>query len=341
MVEAGLIVGKFSPLHRGHEHLIRQAQQHCQRLYLLCYSLPEMPGCPAVLREKWLQDRFPQLPCWVVTPRQVAAWRAAGKVLPDLPANDAAEVLHRQFVADFCREVIGETVQAVFTSEDYGDGFAAHLTTCFGHPVRHVSVDRLRVTVPVSGTALRGDVHTLRGFLAPTVYADFVERVVFLGGESTGKSSLCQRLAQVTGTGFVAEYGRELWEEKGGALVYDDLLHIAQTQVAREAEACAKAARYLFCDTSPLTTLLYCQSMFGCVEEALQRLAERPYARVFLCADDFPFVQDGTRREEDFRRWQQAWYVTELQRRGIEYQLLYGTLEQRTEQVLRALDWQP
>jgi NadR type nicotinamide-nucleotide adenylyltransferase len=341
MVEAGLIVGKFSPLHRGHEHLIRQAQQQCRRLYLLCYSLPEMPGCPASLREKWLRERFAELPGWVITPERVATWRAAGKALPELPENDSAEGLHRQFVADFCREVIGETVQAVFTSEDYGDGFAAHLAASFGHPVRHVSVDRLRMTVPVSGTALRGDVHALRDFLAPSVYADFVERVVFLGGESTGKSTLSQRLAQVTGTQCVAEYGRELWEEKGGALVYDDLLHIAETQVARETEACAKASRYLFCDTSPLTTLLYCQSMFGRAEEALQRLAERPYARVFLCADDFPFVQDGTRREEDFRRWQQAWYVAELQRRGIEYQLLSGTLEQRTEQVLRALGWQP
>ena len=42
----------------------------------------------------------------------------------------------------------------------------------------------------VSGTAIRADVHRHRGELDPRVYRHFVERVVFLGAESTGKSTL-------------------------------------------------------------------------------------------------------------------------------------------------------
>ncbi|MGA4634399.1 AAA family ATPase [Pseudomonas solani] len=333
----GLVVGKFSPLHLGHEQVIRTALGQCQRLLLLCWSLPELPGCDAGRRERWLRLRFPGVQAEVVTPARIQAWREQGMCLPDLPHNDAPEFEPRQFVAEFCQAVFGTTVDAVFTSESYGDGFAEHLAGVFGHPVRHVCVDQQRLAVPVSGTRLRADPHGLRGFLAPEVHADFVERIVFLGGESTGKSSLAIALAEALDAPCVAEFGREHWVAKGGALEYDDLLHIGRTQMAREDQAALEAGRYLVCDTSALTTLFYSHAMFGRAEAELATLAERPYTHSFLCADDFPFVQDGTRQDETFRRRQQAWYHAELQRRGWPYQVLTGSLEARVQQVLAHL----
>lgn len=333
----GLVVGKFSPLHLGHEQVIRTALGQCQRLLLLCWSLPELPGCDAERRERWLRLRFPGVQAEVVTPARIQAWREQGKCLPDLPHNDAPEFEPRQFVAEFCQAVFGTTVDAVFTSESYGDGFAEHLADVFGHPVRHVCVDQQRLAVPVSGTRLRADPHGLRGFLAPEVHADFVERIVFLGGESTGKSSLAIALAEALDAPCVAEFGREHWVAKDGALEYDDLLHIGRTQMAREDQAALEAGRYLVCDTSALTTLFYSHAMFGRAEAELATLAERPYTHSFLCADDFPFVQDGTRQDETFRRRQQAWYHAELQRRGWPYQVLTGSLDARVQQVLAHL----
>lgn len=333
----GLVVGKFSPLHLGHELLIREAQAQCEQLHLLSYSLPELPGCEAPRRERWLQARFADVPALVVTPARIRAWRGEGRVLPDLPHNEAPDHQQRQFVAELCQVVLGSTVDAVFTSESYGDGFAAHLARCFGHPVQHVCVDQARAAVPISGTRLREDPHGLKAFIAPTVYADFVERIVLLGGESTGKSSLATALARALGSVPVAEYGRECWEARGGKLQYDDLLHIGRTQVAREDAAAERANRYLVCDTSPLTTLFYSGAMFGRAEPELQRLAERPYAHTFLCADDFPFVQDGTRQDDSFRRRQQAWYRDELQRRGCSYHELRGCLAERLAQALEML----
>lgn len=333
----GLVVGKFSPLHLGHERLINEALAHCEQLYLLCYSLPELPGCDAQRRAGWLQARFPDVPALMITPASIETWRGEGRVLPDLPHNDAPDVQQRQFVAELCQVVLGTTVDAVFTSESYGDGFAAHLAACFGHPVHHVCVDQARLAVPISGTRLREDPHGLKAFLAPPVYADFVERIVLLGGESTGKSSLAEALAGALDSVHVAEYGRERWEARSGELQYDDLLHIGRTQVARENAAAERANGYLVCDTSPLTTLFYCGAMFGCAEPELQRLAERPYQHIFLCADDFPFVQDGTRQDETFRRRQQAWYRDELQRRGWAYHELCGSLAERVAQALEIL----
>ncbi|TRO37133.1 ATPase [Pseudomonas sp. ALS1131] len=329
----GLVVGKFAPLHLGHEWLIQQAQAQCEQVVLLSWARPEPAGCEPERRANWLRLRFPELRSWVVTPEWVTAQRQAGLRLPDLPHESEADAAQREFVAAFCIAVLGQPVDAVFTSEAYGDGFAAHLAARFQRPVEHVEIDRARIQVPVSGTRLRADIHGLRHYLAPAVYGDFVERIALLGGESTGKSSLALALGEALDTRHAAEYGRELWEEQGGVLAYDDLLRIGRTQAAREQALAGQCRRYLVCDTTPLTTLFYCRELFGRAETELEQLAERRYHHLFLCADDFPFVQDGTRQDETFRRRQNQWYEQELLRRGWGFTRLSGSLQQRVAQV--------
>ncbi|WP_035059787.1 AAA family ATPase [Andreprevotia chitinilytica] len=337
--QTGLIVGKFAPLHIGHEALIRAAQAQCERLFIISYSQPELPGCEPEKRERWLKTRFPMAEILVVTPDRIAAWRAAGRQIDPMSDNDAPADVHRHFVAQLCLEVLGCMVDAAFTGEDYGDGFAAVLSDDFtakaGHPIQvtHVRIDRSQTANRVSGTKLRADIHGQRAAMAPEIYGDFVQRVCLLGGESTGKSTLSIALAAHLDTKYVAEYGRELWEQQGGQLSYDDLLHIAQKQVAREVGSIGHANRYLICDTSPLTTLFYCQHLFGKAEPALIELAQRPYDLVVLCAPDFDFVQDGTRQGNEFRLLQHRWYEAELTQRGTPWLAVTGSMTQRIVKV--------
>lgn len=339
----GLVVGKFCPLHRGHELLIRHALERCDLVTLVSYTKPEFPGCGPAARERWLARAFPAADRLVVDDTLLAA-ACAERGLParSVPHNDASAAEHRAFVAWLLLALRGETVDAVFTSEDYGDGFAAVLTDVFrgaGHAgvVRHVCVDPARTQVPVSGSALRADVHGLRDHLAPHVYASFVERACFLGGESTGKTTLAAELAARLGTAWVPEYGRELWERKDGALVFEDMLPIGLTQCAREDALAGRARRWLLCDTSPLTTLLYSRFMFGRADPRLEELAERRYDHLLLCAPDFAFVPDGTRQDEAFRGRQHEWYLRELERRGLTFHLVEGGPRRRVEQVLEVL----
>jgi NadR type nicotinamide-nucleotide adenylyltransferase len=337
----GLVIGKFAPLHLGHEHLVNTARAQCGEVLLISYSRPEMPGCTPEHRERWLRNRFPDCRALVVTPERVHAWQQAGLSLPGLPANDDPPDLHRLFVARLCLEVLRCTVDAVFTSEDYGDGLAEALGRHFGgqhrERVTHVEVDRARQRFPVSGTQLRQNPHGNRHLMAPAVYADFVERICLLGGESSGKSTLAQALARALGTRHVPEYGRDRWIERGGYLPYEDMLHIAQTQVAREDAAAATAHHFLACDTSPLTTLLYSRYLFRHADPALEQLAGRHYHHTFLCAPDIDFTQDGTRASAAFRERQHAWHLDELAARGIPYRLVGGPLRERVAAVLAAI----
>lgn len=337
----GLVVGKFSPLHRGHELLIKTALAQCQEVAVISYAKPEHAGCGAERRGQWLARLFPTVRSLVVTDELLAA-RLPGRGMA-VPHDAEPESVHRRFCGLLCRELLDITVDAVFTSEGYGDGFAADLGSFFveydlkAQPVTHVLVDRERQQVPVSGTMVRADVHGCRELLDPRVYASFVQRICLLGGESTGKSTLASALAQHFGTVHVEEYGRELWEQKDGQLVYADMLDIGREQVGREERALLAAKRYLFCDTSPLTTLFYSHALFGRSTAELERLAERSYDLVLLCGLDVPFEQDGTRQEPGFREAQHAWYMEELAQRGIPFVPVSGSVAERVAQVADAL----
>jgi HTH-type transcriptional regulator, transcriptional repressor of NAD biosynthesis genes len=339
----GLIVGKFAPLHNGHVVVVERATSLCDRVLLVSYSRPEIAGYGAKQREAWLKACFPDADILVLTPERLASWWPGGEI-PAIPTNDAPAATQREFVAMICERVLNVTVDAVFTSEDYGDGFATHLNHRFRarHPdapeVRHIMVDRERLIVPISGTELRSNLWRHWDHLPLPVARSLVRRIAVLGGESSGKTALAAGLAEALATQWAPEYGRELWNAKEGVLSYEDLALIAREQIRREESAVETARAFVFCDTSPLTTLFYSLEMFGNAEPELLLAAEREYSIVLLCAPDFPFVQDGTRRDASFRLHQHLWYESQFAARGIAYHIVRGSIADRIVFVRRLLD---
>lgn len=333
----GLIVGKFSPLHKGHEFLIETALAECETLYIFSYYTPEFAGCEAYRREHWLKTLFPTAKIFAIDNDYVQ--KRFNISLPEFGASDLEE---RRFVGFLWLNLVNQPLDAVFTSENYGEGYAAEMSVYFANytnfpPVAHVLVDLERIRITISGTGLRGNIHELKEYLSPIVYASFVERVCFLGGESSGKSTLTERLAREFKTNFVVEYGRTLSEEKDNKLIFEDLLRIAKIHVLDEEKLAETADRYLFVDTSPLTTLFYSLHLFGKADPELVWLSHRQYDRIFLCAPDFPFVQDGSREGGGFRERQHEWYIQKLAERQIPYAILTGDLDSRVSQVKASL----
>lgn len=115
----GLVVGRFAPLHRGHERLISAALAACERVIVMTWSTPDVPGMPLAVRAAWLRERFPA---------------ADVRALDGGPPDDAPGPVHWAFVQ---ASLAGQAVDAVFTGgEAYGDPFAASLGAA------HVVVDR-------------------------------------------------------------------------------------------------------------------------------------------------------------------------------------------------------
>ena len=164
-----------------------------------------------------------------------------------------------------------------------------------------------------------------------------VQRIAVLGAESSGKSTLCAALARHYGTVWVPEYLREFVDTRGRVPFESDQYPIACTQRAREdaAAAGAGAARFLFCDTTPLMTALYSRQYWGRVDPQLARLdGSHDYAWTFITAPDGPWEPDGLQREsEEVRQKVHRMLVQTLDARAIPYVLLAGSLPERLRQV--------
>lgn len=126
-----------------------------------------------------------------------------------------------------------------------------------------------------------------------------VKRIAVFGPESTGKTTLAQRLAAHLGEPCSPEFVREFWDRQGGRIVAGDLDAIARGQIAGEDAAAARARRVVFCDTELLTNVLWNDLLFpGQCPAWVRDTAEqrsRGFALYLLCDTDVPFEPDPQR----------------------------------------------
>ncbi|WP_166424390.1 ATP-binding protein [Paraglaciecola sp. 20A4] len=171
-----------------------------------------------------------------------------------------------------------------------------------------------------------------------------IQKIVFLGAPSTGKSTLSEALAHRLNTLSVAEYGREYWIEHqvDRRLSPEQLLHIAQIQNQWEDEAEQKAQRYLFCDTNAFTTWHFACHYHTTPLPELTKLAHASWQRydlVVLCDNDIPYddtwERSGDANRSEFQHFLEQYLVTH----GIHFIKVSGTVESRVTEVMRALKY--
>ena len=316
----GLVIGKFNPPHRGHQHLIETALAQVDWLDVIVCSRPAQT-IEGALRTAWLREMFPLAHVHEV--------------------DDLCDDGNSERWAEFIRATLGYAPNVVFTSEDRGERLAHFLGA------RHVMVDPEPAQLPISASEIRRDPLTNLQFLPPVVRAHFVKRVCVVGAESTGTTTLSRELAAHFCTLWVPEYGREYTEHKlppGGDMSdlrwqTDEFVHIAQTQIAREQEAAGKANRVLICDTDALATAIWHERYVGHWPEAVDALARSRKYDLYLLTDcEIPFVQDGLRDGEHARQWMTNRFRDELTIRGLKWELVRGSREQRLCQAITAIE---
>lgn len=307
----GLVWGKFLPLHAGHVHLIETALAATDELVVVLGARRDEP-IPRATREGWLRELFP-------TADIRAHW-------DDLPVDyDDPAVWDLQLAQ--LREVVPEDVDVVFTSEAYGDELARRLAA------RHVCVDLTRTTYPVSGTAVRADLAGTWRLLPPPVKQSLCRRVIVLGAESTGTTTLAEALAAELGTTWVPEFGRQwTYDREPGPWRSEEFDHVARTQNAQE-DAAARAARvpWVVGDTDALATTVWHERYLGApMHHGHVRV---PYLYV-LTRDDIPFVQDGIRDGEHLRGQMTARFREVLAAQPARWVEVSGAVPERLAQVL-------
>src|SRR3954469_23595930 len=139
-----------------------------------------------------------------------------------------------------------------------------------------------------------------------------MKKVVIIGPESTGKSTLSSQLAVHFKTNWVPEYAREYLLTHGTNYTYDDLLTIAKGQIALEDQYVEKTLNkpktdkrqshspLLFVDTDMYVMKVWCEYVFGkCHDFILNKVVERSADMYLLCNIDLPWEKDELREYPD------------------------------------------
>lgn len=168
-----------------------------------------------------------------------------------------------------------------------------------------------------------------------------IKKIVIIGPESTGKSTLTKGLAEKFGEPWVEEYAREYLEDLGRAYTFEDLLQIAQGQIALEEEKEKSANQLLFCDTDLHVIRVWSDHKFKKTHPwVLQQIKERSYDLYFLTAIDIPWQEDPLREHPDpeMRQYFFDIYHQLLTASKAPFFLISGNPEQRLEQSVKHVE---
>lgn len=170
-------------------------------------------------------------------------------------------------------------------------------------------------------------------------------KIVIIGPESTGKSTLCQRLSAHYHTLWCPEYAREYLLKNGAAYNFDDLARIAQGQIALEDSFTSKdrneEANPVFFDTNLYVIKVWCEFVFDkCHRFILNAIAQREYDLYLLCNTDLPWQKDPLREYPDLQTRQTLFkiYKDLLVHQHTPWVEIKGTDEERFEIARATVD---
>lgn len=169
-----------------------------------------------------------------------------------------------------------------------------------------------------------------------------MKKIVIIGPESTGKSTLCQQLAEHYHTRWCPEYAREYLMNLQEPYTYDDLLKIARGQVALEDRLLAEARNgFYFIDTEMYVMKVWCEVAFeNCPTWIMKQAAQRTYDLYLLCNVDLPWQPDALREYPDLavRRRLFKMYQDIMVNQKTAWGLISGTNEQRLNTAVSIID---
>lgn len=169
-----------------------------------------------------------------------------------------------------------------------------------------------------------------------------MKKIVVIGPESTGKSTLCKELAAHYSTAWCPEYAREYLLQNGTDYTYEDMSRIAQGQLAIEDYLLEDAnGEYYFIDTDMYVMKVWCEVVFQhCPTWILKTIALRRPDLYLLCNTDLPWVKDKLREYPDLKMRQQhfAAYKDIVVNSGVPWAVVRGAEQQRLRGAIEAVD---
>lgn len=282
--KTGLYGGSFNPLHLGHVDCIIRAANLCEQLFIVLSHGLNRQEIPLRVRYRWLYQLTSHIGnVTILTLEDTAPTKA--EYTRDCWEQDAAAV----------KAQVGCPIEVVFCGDDYGED--SFWNICY--PESELIIFPRN---EISSTEIRKDPYAHWDWLPNKVKPWYVKKVLLMGGESTGKSTLTINLAHRFNTNYVDEAGRELSEKSGTDLMMlsEDFTEILLQHKLNEIHALEYSNKLLFIDTDALVTQFYMGFLEdpdieknAALSDALDAL--NTYDLILFLEPDVAFVQDGDR----------------------------------------------
>ena len=179
-----------------------------------------------------------------------------------------------------------------------------------------------------------------------------MKKIVIIGPESTGKSTMCEKLAVHYQSVWVKEFAREYLLKNGTEYTFDYLLDVAKGQVDAEELGIGDwlASNHqlstinhqpVFIDTDMYVMKVWCEFVFEkCHHWILNRIVERKYDLYLLCNIDVPWVKDELREYPDLLTREKLYhhYKDIMVNQNVPWVDISGRYEERLQKAITAVD---
>ena len=287
MYNVGMYGGSFNPLHLGHIDCIIQSANMCEKLYLVLSCGKNRDEIDYKIRYRWLYQltkHIGNVEIIIITDEATSK----EEYTQELWNKDAQKI----------KKEIGEPIDVVFCGSDYDEN--SFWKKCY--PESELFIFQRN---EMSSTAIRSNPYKHWDWIPNIVKPHYVKKVLLIGGESTGKSTLTINLANRFNTNYIDETGKEISVRSGSDdyMLSEDFTEILLQQKLNEMKALRFSNKILFIDTDSLVTQFY---MGFLNDEDIERNknlsnaidALNSYDLILFLEPDVPFVMGDDRNEE-------------------------------------------
>jgi HTH-type transcriptional repressor of NAD biosynthesis genes len=316
------VFGKFLPFHKGHEAMINFALSKCDVLtVLVCCSDNE--NIPDVVRSAWIRRSFEK--------EENVEVRTFNYLERELPNTSEPSELVSKIWADTFKNLFPD-YSLVITSEEYGNYVASFMN------IQHIAFDIPKQLFPVSATAVRNDVFVNWNFLPDSVKPDFAIKVVLLGTESTGKTTLTEKLSKHFNCSLVLEAARDIIADSNSCS-FEDLQLVAAEHAQRIDKTILAHCPLVLIDTDIHTTKSYSRFIFDKELEVSSAIYNSNRAALYLYLNnDVEYLQDGTRLSEAARNLLDRSHRQVLTEHTIDLVEIKGDWDERFEKAVAQIN---
>lgn len=288
---------------------------------LVCCSDKE--NIPAAIRKRWIEKTFENN-----SNIEIKSFNYLESELPNSSeaSIEISKVWSQKFKGMF------PDYSLVITSEEYGNYVASFMN------INHIPFDIPKQLIPTSATKIRNDLFTNWNYLPESVRPDFAIKVVILGTESTGKSTLTEKLAHYFGCSLVKEAGRDIISDSN-SFQYNDLFLVATEHAKSINKAVIGQSPLVIIDTDIHITKSYSKLIFNRELKISDHIYDSNKANLYLYLNnDVDHIQDGTRLNEANRNLLDKSHRNVLEVYGISLVEVKGNWNQRFQKAVIEID---